>query len=336
MENTGNDWTQKRVEQIVEAIKESGSLSFREYFAMDSEYFADKVSKYLHLEKDELIEEGMKRRLGAILFESRFPIIYMAAWAKADDEDRELEAIDIINKSREDNESVRQEYKELFYEDEILQAAFLMATSRLGKPLQMIFVTDKSIFFYKKGLVSEDIINFAKFEKNEYLVETLQKPKSGEDLKHWRFEFTTDDKVQQIGAFREAPDFIWLTTHRVIAVSGGIDEPYICGKILLDERERIIDCFALKGLFLMTNHCLMHFKTKRPTLNNPTMECNLFRLKESPNVELGPPAKKKWYSSSQTLELAIESKSSQLRFKVNKTELPNANRVVDFLKKMRQ
>jgi len=106
----------------------------------------------------------------------------MAAWAKADDEDRELEAIDIINKSREDNESVRQEYKELFYEDEILQAAFLMATSRLGKPLQMIFVTDKSIFFYKKGLVSADIINFAKFKEDEYLVETLQKPESIEQL----------------------------------------------------------------------------------------------------------------------------------------------------------
>lgn len=75
MENTGNDWTQKRVEQIVEAIKKSGSLSFREYLAIDSEHFADKISKYLHLEKDELIEKGMKQRLGAILFESRFPLI---------------------------------------------------------------------------------------------------------------------------------------------------------------------------------------------------------------------------------------------------------------------
>jgi len=75
----------------------------------------------------------------------------MAAWAKADDEDRELEAIDIINKNREDNESLKQEYKELFYDDEILQAAFLRATSRLGKPVQMIFVTDKIFSFIKKG-----------------------------------------------------------------------------------------------------------------------------------------------------------------------------------------
>ena len=154
----------------------------------------------------------------------------MAAWAKADDEDRELEAIDIINKNREDNESLKQEYKELFYDDEILQAAFLRATSRLGKPVQMIFVTDKSIFFYKKGLVSADIINFAKFKEDEYLVETLQKPESIEQLKHWRFEFTTDDEVQRVLAFSEAPEIIWITTHRVIAVSGGIEEPYTAVK----------------------------------------------------------------------------------------------------------